>query len=87
MQPTLAIAQPLSGMSADSPIDDRKRPMPCAWTRTYPGSSGKAGRVFTRTHGVFGDLANDGFRRMLVNACFWAAGPEREIMPDADAAK
>ena len=87
MQPTLAIAQPLSGMSADSPIDDRKRPMPCAWTRTYPGSSGKAGRVFISTQGGSGDLANDGFRRMLVNACFWAAGLEKEIKPETDTAK
>ena len=87
MQPILATGQPLNRMSADSPNDDRKRPMPCAWTRTYPGSSGKAGRVFISTHGGSGDPANDGFLRMLVNACFWAAGLEKEIKPETDTAK
>ena len=80
----LAMAQPLSGMTPDSPNDDSKKPMPGAWTRTYTGSSGKVGRVFTSTYGASGDLVNEGFRRMLVNACFWASGLEKEIKPDAD---
>jgi hypothetical protein len=30
------------------------------------------------------DLLNDGFRRLLVNACYWAAGLERRIPAHAD---
>jgi hypothetical protein len=80
----LVMALPLAGMTPDSPVDTTKKPMPGAWVRTYTGESGKQGRVFTSTYGASGDLANDGFRRMLVNACFWTAGLENAIKPDAD---
>ena len=80
----LAMAHPLKGMKPDSPEDTTKTPMPGAWVRTYTGTSGKAGRVFTSTYGASGDLVNEGFRRMLVNACFWAAGMEKEIKPDLE---
>jgi len=80
----LAMAQPLKGMKPDSPDDTSKKPMPGAWVRTYTGASGKVGRVFTSTYGASGDLVNDGFRRMLVNACFWSAGMEKAIKPDMD---
>ncbi len=80
----LAMAQPLQGMKPTSPDDTSKKPMPGAWVRSYTSSSGKAGRVFTSTYGASGDLVNDGFRRMVVNACFWAAGMEQSIKPDMD---
>ena len=32
------------------------------------------------------DLPDDGFRRMLVNGCFWAAGLEAAIRPDLETA-
>ena len=48
--------------------------MPVAWTRTYTGSGGKAGRVFATTMGASQDLAYEGTRRLVVNACFWALG-------------
>jgi len=78
----LAMAQPLAGMTPDSPNDDTKKPMAGAWVRTYRSESGKEGRVFASTYGGSGDLLNDGFRRMLVNACFWAAGLESAIKPE-----
>ena len=34
--------------------------------------------------GIGKDLENEGYRRMLVNACFWAVGLEDEIKPDAN---
>ncbi len=77
----LAMAQPLAGMTPDSADDTTKVPMPGAWVRTYQSESGKAGRVFATTSGGSGDLVNDGFRRMIVNACFWAAGLEAAIQP------
>ena len=78
----LAMAQPLTGMTPESPADETKKPMPGAWVRTYKSESGKEGRVFASTYGASGDLVNDGFRRMLVNACFWTAGLESSIKPD-----
>ncbi|MCA9121067.1 MAG: ThuA domain-containing protein [Planctomycetaceae bacterium] len=79
----LTMAQPLNGMTPQSPPDQTKPPMPSEWTRTYKSSSGKAGRVFTSLYGTPEDLLNDGYRRMLVNGCFWAVGLEDAIKPDA----
>lgn len=80
----LAMAQPLSGMLPTSPDDATKKPMPGAWVRTYKSASGTEGRVFCSTYGASGDLVNDGFRRMLVNACLWAMGMEKAIKADSD---
>ncbi|MDR3402577.1 MAG: ThuA domain-containing protein [Chthoniobacter sp.] len=77
-------AQPLTGMEPGSPVDDTKKPMPGAWVREYKSASGKSGRVFTTTYGASGDLLNDGFRRVLVNAQLWALGLESAITPDND---
>lgn len=55
--------------------------MPIAWTRRV----GKA-RVFTTTMGAATDLPNEGFRRMLVNAVYWALGMEAQIPAKADVA-
>ena len=52
--------------------------MPVAWTKTY-GDEGKLGRVFTTTMGASQDFEFEGTRRMIVNACFWAAGLEEHI--------
>ena len=53
--------------------------MPVAWTKTYSIVEGKTGRVFTTTMGASQDFAHEGTRRMLVNACYWALGMEKEI--------
>lgn len=80
----LAIGQILDGMTPDSPPAKDKKALPVAWYRTHRGASGKSGRVFTTTHGASEDLVNDGFRRMAVNACLWAAGLEKSIRPLSD---
>ena len=77
----LAYAQPLQGMTPDSPVAEDKKPCPGAWVRSYKSESGKKARVFTTTYGASVDLLDDDFRRMLVNACFWAAGLEKDIKP------
>jgi hypothetical protein len=77
----LARGQILDGMTPDAPVARDKKEFPVAWVRTYQSASGKPGRVFTTTHGASEDLLNEGFRRMLVNACLWAAGLESEIKP------
>jgi type 1 glutamine amidotransferase len=80
----LARGQILDGMTPDSPPAAGKEQMPVAWYRTYTSASGKIGRVFTTTHGASEDLLNDGFRRMSVNACLWAAGLDTRIDASSD---
>jgi type 1 glutamine amidotransferase len=80
----LARGQILDGMTADAPAAKDKKEFPVAWVRTYRSGSGKSGRVFTTTHGASEDLLNDGFRRMLVNGCLWAAGIESAIKASND---
>ena len=80
----LAMAQPLLGMEPDSEADLKMPPVPGAWTRSYKGKSGQEGHVFTSTYGASNDIENEGYRRMLINACFWAAGIEDAIVADAD---
>jgi type 1 glutamine amidotransferase len=53
--------------------------MPVAWTRNYRG-----GRVFTTTMGSAQDLLNEPFRRLMVNACYWALGLEARIPARSD---
>jgi type 1 glutamine amidotransferase len=78
---TLATGEILEGTTPDSPPAKDKELMPVAWYRTYTSPSGKAGRVFTTTHGASEDLLNEGFRRMSINALLWAAGLEAAITP------
>ncbi len=82
----LTMAQPLNGMTPDSPADSTKPPMPSEWTRTYKSDSGKEGRVFTTLYGTSEDITNEGYRRMVVNGCFWALGLENEIKADMNIA-
>ena len=82
----LALGEVLNGMGPDAPADTSKKRLPVVWTRTYRGTNGRVGRVFTSTHGASEDLLNPGFRRLLVNATFWALGMEQVITPDLDIA-
>ena len=81
----LVLGQVLEGMTPDSPVvagEDAKKNepmMPVAWTKTYSVEGGPTGRVFTTTMGSSTDMASVGVRRMLVNACYWAAGLESQI--------
>jgi hypothetical protein len=60
--------------------------IPIAWTWARP--VGEKGRVFTSTIGGSmaggSDFANEGMRRMFVNACYWALGLETKIPDKAD---
>lgn len=73
----IIMGQVLAGMTPDAePVEGRKNDpmMPVAWTKTY-----KDGRVFTTTMGASTDLASEGLRRLLVNACYWCLGLEDKI--------
>ncbi|SMP62213.1 Trehalose utilisation [Neorhodopirellula lusitana] len=80
----LTMAQPLEGMTPDSPIVESLPPQPSEWTRTYQSESGKEGRVLTSLYGTPEDFTNEGYRRMMVNGIFWALGMEDSITPDLD---
>jgi type 1 glutamine amidotransferase len=78
----LVLGQVVDGMKFDDPpaagkVNDPL--MPIAWTKTYTPAAGKPARVFTSTIGAANDLAAEGTRRLLVNACYWAAGLEDQI--------
>jgi len=79
----LVMGQVLAGMEPGSPPDSAKRMMPVAWIKTYTGDSGRSDRVFATTMGHANDFKNEGFRRMVVNACYWAMGMEKKISPTA----
>ena len=75
----LIMGQVLSGMDPkDKPNPDKKL-VPVAWTKTYTGEKGKTSRVFTTTMGHSFDFNSEGFRRLLVNACYWGMEMEDKI--------
>ena len=74
----LMLGQVLSGMDPSSPPDPNKKLLPVAWVKTYTGESGKPARIFTTTMGHPGDFRDEGFRRLMVNACYWAMGMEKK---------
>ena len=81
-QPVI-MGQVLTSMDPSDGPNAEKPPVPVAWVKTYTGTQGKASRVFTTTMGHGGDLESEGFRRLLVNACYWAMGMEGQIPPRA----
>ena len=80
----LVMGQVLSGMDQDDKPNPDKRIVPVAWTKTYTGEKGKTARVFTTTMGHSFDFFNEGFRRLMVNACYWALGMEDKIPAKSD---
>jgi type 1 glutamine amidotransferase len=75
----LIMGQVLSGMDPKDKPNTNKKLVPVAWTKTYTGEKGKTSRVFTTTMGHGDDLKSEGFRRLLVNACYWAMEMEDKI--------
>jgi hypothetical protein len=75
----LVQGQVLKGMQPDSEPSPKPL-MPLAWIKTYPSKNGPA-RVFMTTMGASQDFLSEGFRRLVVNACFWSVGLEDHITP------
>jgi type 1 glutamine amidotransferase len=78
----LVMGEVTATLESDSPGVEGKlnNPMmPVAWVRLFKSKSGKEARVFTTTMGASQDLSSEGTRRMLVNACYWAVGMEKQI--------
>ncbi|MGD8786178.1 MAG: ThuA domain-containing protein [Phycisphaerales bacterium] len=75
----LIMGQVLLGMKPEDKPNPDKKLVSVAWTKTYTGEKGKTARVFTTTMGHGGDLKSEGFRRLFVNACYWAMEMEDKI--------
>ncbi len=69
----------LEGMKPTDKPNKEKKPVPVAWTKTYAGEKGKTSRVFTSTMGHSFDFLSEGFRRLMVNACYWGMEMEGKI--------
>ena len=83
----LVWGQVLSGMKpTDPPVEGPKNHpmMPLVWTHDYIGETGNTSRIFATTMGASVDLQNEGLRRLIVNACYWAVGLEKKIPAKAD---
>ena len=79
--------QVLSGMApTDAPVQGLKNHpmMPLVWTREYTADQGKTCQILDTTMGAAVDLKNEGLRRLLVNACYWATGLADEIPAHAN---
>ncbi|MCE2861694.1 MAG: hypothetical protein RIR76_610 [Verrucomicrobiota bacterium] len=87
----LVRGQVLAGMRPDDPPDTKQRKvrkadnieqginapmMPIAWTRVNRNANGTTNRVFCTTMGAATDLANEGLRRLVVNAVLAGFGVE-----------
>ncbi len=78
----IVMGQVLTGMEPDDPPKPNTPIVPVAWTKTYKhDESGKISKIFTTTMGHSGDLKNEDFRRLLVNACYW--GLEMDVPEQA----
>lgn len=75
----LVLGQVLQTMQPGAPPAPKPM-MPLAWTKHYPAAKGNA-RVFMTTMGASQDFQNESFRRLVVNACFWALGLADRIPP------
>jgi hypothetical protein len=83
----LVRGQVLVGMKpSDPPVEGAKNNpmMPLAWLREYTSDSGRTSKILTTTMGAAVDLENEGLRRLLVNACYWATGLANAIPPKAN---
>jgi type 1 glutamine amidotransferase len=81
----LVLGQVLMGMEpASAPHPTKKKLMPIAWIKTYAGEGKKTDRIFMTTMGHAGDFKCPDFRRLMVNACFWAVGLEKKISPKSN---
>lgn len=61
--------------TADGVLQGLNSPMmPILWVRNVKNEAGLTNRVVTCTMGAATDFKNPGFRRLLVNSVYWAAG-------------
>ena len=83
----LVWGQVLSGMNPnDPPVSGPKNDplMPLVWLREYSATPEHTSKILTTTMGAAVDLQNEGLRRLLVNAAYWASGLADKLPDRAD---
>ena len=74
--------QVIAGMKpTDPPVEGKKNEpmMPLVWLRNHTWENGNVSRIMCSTMGAATDFASAGFRRCIVNGCYWAVGLEAKI--------
>ncbi len=79
----LIMGQVLKGMNPTDVPNPDKPAIPVAWTNRLRTDSGREARVFATTMGHGDDFRSEGFRRLLVNACYWCLEMETKIPPQS----
>ena len=79
----LVMGQPLINLEQDAPANDKKEPLPVAWTKTWTGNNGLPSKIFHFTMGSAEDFQNEGVRRLTANAVYWGLDLEEHIKPDS----
>ncbi|MEC8252114.1 MAG: ThuA domain-containing protein [Planctomycetota bacterium] len=78
----LLLGQPLQTLEKDAAPNDKKPPLPIAWTNSWTGNLGKTARVFHVTMGSARDYQSAGLRRLTLNAALWCLELEEKITAD-----
>ena len=82
----LVLGQVLAGMQpTDKPVENEKNDpmMPVLWVKSYQVDGGKPGRAVASTMGSALDMQSEGFRRLMVNSCYWLFDMAADISPDS----
>lgn len=80
---SLVLGQPLMNLNPDAQPNEKKEPLPVAWTKVWKGNQGKDTRILHFTMGSGEDFANAGVRRLTVNGVYWGLGMEESIAPNS----
>lgn len=75
----LVLGQPLVNLEPNAPPNTNKEPLPVAWIKTWTGNNDLASKIFHFTMGSAEDFANEGVRRLTINAVYWGLGMEDSI--------
>ena len=80
----ILMGQPMKTLAPDAPPNNKKVPLPIAWTKTWTGNNGKASPILHYTMGSARDFENEGVRRVTINGVYWGLGMADQIRPDSD---
>jgi hypothetical protein len=80
----LLMGQPMQSHDPAAPPNEKKAPVPIAWTKKWTGNQGKASPIFHFTMGSAQDFANEGVRRVTINGLYWGLGMADQIKPDSN---
>ncbi|MDB4331543.1 ThuA domain-containing protein [bacterium] len=77
----LILGQPLQSLDQDAEPNRDKEPLPIGWTKTWTGNGNLESKLFHFTMGSAKDFANEGVRRIVVNAIYWGLNLDDKIDP------